>query len=102
MLIVISACFQLLCRLLNYAPMSGYPLSSAETFLAMEITWLKDVRDTVKKTGECQVEDALLEGYLNLTKELLALVPPSIKYGIGSDEKRGLNMIKVRFSFCLP
>lgn len=86
--------FQLLCRLLNYAHMSGCPLSNAEAYLTIEIAWLKKVRDTVKETGESQVEDALLEGYLSLTKELLAFVPASIKYGIGCDDQRRLYMIK--------
>ncbi|XP_012278998.1 probable ubiquitin carboxyl-terminal hydrolase FAF-X [Orussus abietinus] len=86
--------FQLLCRLLNFAQISGCPLSTAETLLSNEITWLKKVRDTVKECGESQMEEAVLEGHLGLTKELLAFLPASKKYELGSDEKRGINLIK--------
>lgn len=86
--------FQLLCRLLNFAHMSGCPLTTAETLLNVEIAWLKKVRDNVKETGESQVDEALLEGHLGLTKELLAFLPPNQKYEIGSDEKHGVNLIK--------
>lgn len=86
--------FQLLCRLLNFAHMSGCPLTTAETLLNVEIAWLKKVRDNMKETGETQVDEALLEGHLGLTKELLAFLPPSQKYEIGSDEKHGVNLIK--------
>lgn len=86
--------FQLLCRLLNFAHMSGCPLTTAETLLNVEIAWLKKVRDNVKETGESQVDEALLEGHLGLTKELLAFLPPNQKYEIGSDEKHGINLIK--------
>lgn len=86
--------FQLLCRLLNFAHMSGCPLTTAETLLNVEIGWLKRVRDNVKETGESQADEALLEGHLGLTKELLAFLPPNQKYEIGSDEKHGVNLIK--------
>jgi len=86
--------FQLLCRLLNFAHMSGCSLTSAETLLNVEIAWLKDVRNNVKETGESQVDEALLEGHLGLTKELLAFLPSNQKYEIGSDEKHGVNLIK--------
>lgn len=86
--------FQLLCRLLNYAHISSCPLASAENLLNVEIAWLKKVRDNVKETGESQVDEAVLEGHLGLTKELLAFLPPSQKYELGSDEKHGVNLIK--------
>ncbi|XP_033356836.1 probable ubiquitin carboxyl-terminal hydrolase FAF-X isoform X1 [Bombus vosnesenskii] len=86
--------FQLLCRLLNFAHMSGCPLLTAETLLNIEIAWLKKVRDNVKETGESQVDEAVLEGHLGLTKELLAFLPPSKKFELGSDEKHGVNLIK--------
>jgi ubiquitin carboxyl-terminal hydrolase 9/24 len=62
--------------------------------LNVEITWLKNVRDNVKENGESQVDKALLESHLGLTKELLAFLPSKQKYEIGSDEKHGLNLIK--------
>ena len=45
-------------------------------------------------TGEVQVEEALLEGHLGVTKELLTFQAPDKKYHIGS-EKGGNNLIKV-------
>ncbi|XP_001604458.2 probable ubiquitin carboxyl-terminal hydrolase FAF-X isoform X1 [Nasonia vitripennis] len=86
--------FQLLCRLLNYAHISGCPLSSAENWLNIEIVWLKEVRDRVQEFGDGQMDEAVLEGHLCLTKELLSFLPPSKKYELGSDEKRGINLIK--------
>lgn len=86
--------FQLLCRLLNFAHMSGCPLLTVETLLNIEIAWLKKVRDNVKETGESQVDEAVLEGHLGLTKELLAFLPASKKFELGSDEKHGTNLVK--------
>jgi len=48
----------------------------------------------VVKSGEAQVEEALLEGHLGITKELLSLQSPEKKYHIGA-EKGGPNLIKV-------
>lgn len=87
--------FQLLCRLLNYAHISGCSVSTIENLLNIEITWLKQVRDSVKESGESHVDEAVLEGHLSLTKELVAFLPASKKYEIGSDEKHGINLIKV-------
>lgn len=84
-----------MCRLLNYACISGCPLSSAETWLNAEIRWLKQVRDRVHEKGETLVDEAVLEGHLSLTKELLSFFPPSKKYELGSDEKKCINLIKV-------
>ena len=49
-------------------------------------------------TGEVQVEEALLEGHVSVTKELLTFQAPDKKYHIGS-EKGGNNLIKVRVRF---
>ncbi|KZC06489.1 putative ubiquitin carboxyl-terminal hydrolase FAF-X [Dufourea novaeangliae] len=86
--------FQLLCRLLNFAHMSECPLVTAEGLLNLEIAWLKQVRDCVKEIGESQVEEAVLEGHLSLTKELLAFLPASKKFELGSDEEHGANLVK--------
>ena len=45
-------------------------------------------------TGEEGVEDALLEGHLGITRELLAFQSPEKRYHMGS-EKGGSNLIKV-------
>ncbi|PSN47507.1 putative ubiquitin carboxyl-terminal hydrolase FAF-X [Blattella germanica] len=86
--------FQLLCRLLNYAFMSNCPLPTAETLLNNEITWLKKIRENVKETGDSQVDEAVLEGHLGIAKELLSFMSPEKKYELGSDEKKGINLIK--------
>ena len=87
--------FQLLCRLLNYAYVSSCPVTTAETLLNIEIAWLKKIRDNVKETGDTKVDEAVLEGHLGITKELLAFLPPSKKFELGSDETKGINLIKV-------
>ena len=56
------------------------------------------LKESVLSTGEVQVEEALLEGHLGVTKELLTFQAPDKKYHIGS-EKGGNNLIKV--SSCL-
>ncbi|XP_043475108.1 probable ubiquitin carboxyl-terminal hydrolase FAF-X isoform X1 [Leptopilina heterotoma] len=86
--------FQLLCRLLNYADMSSCPITTVENLLNIEIIWLKNIRDNVKETGDTQVDEAVLEGHLGITKELFSFLPPSKKFELGSDETRGINLIK--------
>ncbi|XP_023706840.1 probable ubiquitin carboxyl-terminal hydrolase FAF-X isoform X1 [Cryptotermes secundus] len=86
--------FQLLCRLLNYAFMSNCPLPTAETLLNNEIAWLKKIRENVKETGDSQVDEAVLEGHLGIAKELLSFMSPEKKYELGSEEKKGINLIK--------
>ncbi|XP_066267004.1 ubiquitin carboxyl-terminal hydrolase 9X-like isoform X4 [Branchiostoma lanceolatum] len=86
--------FQLLCRLLNYACASNAPLPTAEVLLNNEIQWLKRVRDMVQQSGlENVIDEALLEGHLGVTCELLSFQPAEKKYHIGS-EKGGANLIK--------
>lgn len=76
-------------------------MSSAENWLSIEISWLKEVRDRVRETGESQVDEAVLEGHLGLTKELLSFFPPTKKFELGSDEKRGVNLVKASSLFIL-
>jgi len=45
-------------------------------------------------TGECSVEESLLEGHLGITKELLAFQSAEKKYLMGS-QQGGINLIKV-------
>lgn len=87
--------FQLLCRLLNYACASSCPLQTAQNLLNNEIDWLKNVREKVLTTGDSQVDEALLEGHLGVTRELVSFLGPEKKYEIGADQcnKRG-NLIK--------
>lgn len=87
--------FQLLCRLLNYACVSNCSLSTAQYLLNNEIDWLKSVREKVLATGSSQVEEALLEGHLGVTRELVCFFGPEKKFEIGTDtnSKKG-NLIK--------
>ena len=75
--------------------MSVLTLPEAESLLNVEIVWLKKVRDCVKETGDTQVEEELLEEHLGLAKELLTFLPPNKKFEFGSDERRGVNLIRV-------
>lgn len=52
-------------------------------------------QETVKETGETGIEEAVLEGHLGIAKELLNFLPPEKKYQLGSEEKAGVNLIKV-------
>lgn len=51
------------------------------------------------KTGEVQVEEALLEGHLGITRELLAFTSPEKKFNIGS-ENGGADLVRVRLKIC--
>ncbi|XP_071033260.1 ubiquitin carboxyl-terminal hydrolase 9X isoform X5 [Parasteatoda tepidariorum] len=87
--------FTLLCRLLNYACSSSCPLPTAQNLLNKEIEWLKAVRSKVLATGDSQVDEALLEGHLGVTRELVSFLGPDQKYEVGADPNspRG-NLIK--------
>jgi ubiquitin carboxyl-terminal hydrolase 9/24 len=56
------------------------------------------LKDDVKRTGETDVEETILEGHLGVTKELLAFQTPEKKFHIGC-EKGGANLIKVSSVF---
>lgn len=71
--------FHLLCRSLNYGCMFNWPLAINDILLQQEIAWLRSVRDVVKRTGEPQVHEDLLEGHLCLTKELMYYLAPELK-----------------------
>jgi ubiquitin carboxyl-terminal hydrolase 9/24 len=49
----------------------------------------------VKEMGDIQVDEAVLEGHLGIAKELLSFMSPEKKYELGSEEKKGNNLIKV-------
>lgn len=76
--------------------MTDCPLPNAEVLLDNEIAWLKKIRANVKETGETQVDEALLEGHLNIAKELLGFLTPEQKYLLGSNEMKGVCLIRVR------
>ncbi|XP_063224287.1 probable ubiquitin carboxyl-terminal hydrolase FAF-X isoform X9 [Bacillus rossius redtenbacheri] len=86
--------FQLLCRLINYAAAASCPLPTAETLLNNEVVWLKKVRENVKETGDSLVDEAVLEGHLGIAKELLAFMISEKKYDLGSNERKGINLVR--------
>ncbi|XP_059619571.1 probable ubiquitin carboxyl-terminal hydrolase FAF isoform X2 [Phlebotomus argentipes] len=77
--------FQLLCRILNYGCLYSWPLPVSDVLFSQEITWLRSIRTTVKQTGETQVHEDLLEGHLNLAKELM--------FYLSSESKSRLNSL---------
>ena len=62
-----SEYFILLTRLLSYAAASNLSLSTAESLLNTEITWLKKIRENVRKTGSAGCHENLLEGKFTFT-----------------------------------
>ena len=51
------------------------------------------------ETGSIQVDELLLVGHLGVTKELLAFLSPEKKFQIGSEEGKGIPLIKVIYNF---
>ena len=49
--------------------------------------------------GSIEVEESLLEGHLGVTKELVAFLSTEKKFQIGSDENRGILLIKVYLQY---
>jgi ubiquitin carboxyl-terminal hydrolase 9/24 len=47
------------------------------------------------------VDEAVLEGHLGIAKELLSFMSPEKKYELGSDEKKGINLVKVYCNSCM-
>ncbi|XP_026323637.1 probable ubiquitin carboxyl-terminal hydrolase FAF-Y isoform X2 [Hyposmocoma kahamanoa] len=77
---------QLLCRLVTVAGPTARTLED----LAEEVSWLRAVRANPET-----VDDVLLEGHLNLIKELMAHVPAQIKYQYGAHpDHRDSGLIK--------
>ncbi|CAH0691384.1 unnamed protein product [Chilo suppressalis] len=76
----------LLCRLVALAGSTERTLED----LAYEVAWLRAVRANPEK-----LDDTLLEGHLNLTKELFAHVPAQVKYQYGAHpEHKDSGLIK--------
>lgn len=71
--------FALFCRILKFGCNYNGPLNICDNLLMQEIEWIRSIRDNVKQTGETAVHDDLLEGRLNLTKELMAYVSYEVK-----------------------
>ncbi|CAK1599935.1 unnamed protein product [Parnassius mnemosyne] len=66
---------QLLCRLVALAG----PTARTRDDLACEVNWLRTIRANPEL-----LDDTLLEGHLNLTKELFTHVPAQVKYQYGA------------------
>lgn len=71
--------FQLFCRILAYGCQYNWPLAMSDVLLQQEIEWLRAIQESVKKSGEPQVHEDLLEGHLSLTKELMFYLNPELK-----------------------
>lgn len=65
-----------------------------ELLLNNEIKWLKRVRGKIKTDGDSGVEEVILEGHLNITKELVQMINIERRNEIGSDETAGIMLIK--------
>ncbi|CAH0386901.1 unnamed protein product [Bemisia tabaci] len=86
--------FELLCRLLNLAFSWNCPIMNLDATLVDEVLWLKKMKERLREVGEGHVEEALIEGHLGITKELVSFMPPERKFQLGSDESEGINLIK--------
>jgi ubiquitin carboxyl-terminal hydrolase 9/24 len=74
-----SEFFALFCRILKFGCNFNGPLNICDNLLMQEIEWIRSIRDNVKHTGETGVHEELLEGRLNLTKELMAYLSHEAK-----------------------
>lgn len=65
-----------------------------EVLLKNEIKWLKNIREKIKSDGDSGVEEVILEGHLNITKELVQMISIEKRSEIGSNEITGILLIK--------
>lgn len=65
------------------------------SFMSCYLDRMNVLQENVKETGDSQVDEAVLEGHLGIAKELLSFMSPEKKYELGSDEKKGINLVKV-------
>lgn len=89
-----SEYFLLLTRLLSFASASNINLNTAESLLNSEISWLKKIRENVRKSGSSGCHDNLLEGHLCICRDLLAFMSADKKFDVGSNSKTGVNLVK--------
>jgi ubiquitin carboxyl-terminal hydrolase 9/24 len=81
--------FHLLCRLLNCAYINQVRISNADVLLNNEIQWLKKTKqasiesESNDKFEEKEIDELLLDGHLNITKELLQFQTSEKKHAIG-------------------
>lgn len=59
-----------------------------------EIKWLKYVREKIKTDSDSGVEEVILEGHLNITKELVQMISIEKRNIIGSNETVGIMLVK--------
>lgn len=70
-------------------------------FMSWYLDRMTMLQENVKETGDSQVDEAVLEGHLGIAKELLSFMSPEKKYELGSDEKKGINLVKVYCNSCM-
>lgn len=85
---------KVLTYLLNYASHEKIPVPDFEELLNNEIKWLKNIREKIKTDGDLGVEEVILEGHLNITKELVQMICIEKRDEIGSNESAGVMLIK--------
>ena len=83
---------------MSYAAASNVSLSTAESLLNTEITWLKKIRENVRKTGSAGCHENLLEGHLCICRDLLAFMSADKKYDVGSNPKTSVHLVKGSFT----
>lgn len=86
--------FKVLTYLLNYASHEKIPVPDFEELLNNEIKWLKNIREKIKTDGDSGMEEVILEGHLNITKELVQMISIEKRDEIGSNETTGIMLIK--------
>ncbi|XP_022160014.1 probable ubiquitin carboxyl-terminal hydrolase FAF-X [Myzus persicae] len=86
--------FHVLTYLLNYASHEKIPVPDFEKLLNNEIKWLKHIREKIKTDGDSGIEEVILEGHLNITKELVQMISIEKRDQIGSNEDAGIMLIK--------
>lgn len=86
--------FKVLTYLLNYASHEKIQVPDFDLLLNNEIKWLKHIRGKIKTDSDFSVEEVILEGHLNITKELVQMISIDRRTEIGSDETVGIMLIK--------
>lgn len=93
-MLTIIIMFKVLTYLLNYASHERITVPDFEILLNNEIKWLKNIRQKIKTDGDSGIEEVILEGHLNITKELVQMISIEKRNKIGSDENASIMLIK--------
>lgn len=93
--------FNLLCLLMSSALSASIEVPAAEKLLSQEVAWLKQVRaEHIRQRGVSDFsaveapEESLLEGHLNVARQLVLFMSAEKKYLYGGDQPDGKNLVK--------